>query len=538
MIQCKICNREFKSQITNSHLKTHDTNTSEYRLQFGDDSLSSVEYRAAKSRSMTGTNNPSFGQRRQWTAEQKEKLKGRIPHNKGVQMSDSQKTKLRDAAVSRNDHWRQTDTHPLKGRQVSDETKLKISQSISDYAAKNPEQMQSRTAKAIQTKIDRGYDFAPFKGRTHSQETKDKIIESTKQYRAARKTQTLDAVKLQISEMGLMLLNDIDEHFLSLRCTSCGYEFSRTKQIFKDSKRGVTRDVCDVCYPKDNSRSAAEIELYEYIVARGIVAESGNRSVIGPLELDIYIPSKNIAIEYCGLYWHGELNGKDRLYHLRKLELCAKAGIRLITVFEDEWINTPKIVLSRLDTILGLHTQSIYARKCEVREISPKDANEFLNVNHLQGSGRSNMRFGLFSANTLVSVMTFSKSNISKKVNEWEIDRFASRIGNTVIGGASKLFAAFVRTEQPNTVVTFADRRWSDETAFYDKLGFVLDSVSPPSYWYITGMKRLHRYSLRKNVTDDQTKTEWENRQLQGYDRIWDCGHFKYQFKIDTKSDK
>ena len=132
MIQCKICNREFKSQITNSHLKTHDTNTSEYRLQFGDDSLSSVEYRAAKSRSMTGTNNPSFGQRRQWTAEQKEKLKGRIPHNKGVQMSDSQKTKLRDDALSRNHHWRQTDTHPLKGHSVSDETKLKIRKVIEE----------------------------------------------------------------------------------------------------------------------------------------------------------------------------------------------------------------------------------------------------------------------------------------------------------------------------------------------------------------------------------------------------------------------
>jgi hypothetical protein len=179
MIKCKVCGQEFENVIGWKHLKKHDMTTKKYKEIHGE--VASTEYRAAISKRMTGTNNPSFGQHRHWTTEQKENIKGRIPHNKGVQMSDSQKTKLRDEALSRNHHWRQTDTHPLKGHSVSDETKLKISQSISDYAAKNPEQMQSRTAKAIQTKIDRGYDFAPFKGHTHSQETKKKISKKSKQ---------------------------------------------------------------------------------------------------------------------------------------------------------------------------------------------------------------------------------------------------------------------------------------------------------------------------------------------------------------------
>ena len=33
-------------------------------------------------------------------------------------------------------------------------------------------------------------------------------------------------------------------------------------------------------------------------------------------ELDVYIPSKHIAIEYNGIYWHSELNGKNKNYHL------------------------------------------------------------------------------------------------------------------------------------------------------------------------------------------------------------------------------
>jgi hypothetical protein len=46
--------------------------------------------------------------------------------------------------------------------------------------------------------------------------------------------------------------------------------------------------------------------------------------------------------------------------------------------------------------------------------------------------------------------------------------------------------------------------------------------------------KFYHRFSFRKDQlpkklsTFDPALTEWENMQLNGYDRVWDCGNLKY----------
>ena len=52
------------------------------------------------------------------------------------------------------------------------------------------------------------------------------------------------------------------------------------------------------------------------------------------MELDIYIPSKKIAIEYDGMVWHKAGTHYDR--ELRKYQICQKHGIRLIRVREDK----------------------------------------------------------------------------------------------------------------------------------------------------------------------------------------------------------
>lgn len=49
---------------------------------------------------------------------------------------------------------------------------------------------------------------------------------------------------------------------------------------------------------------------------------------------------------------------------------------------------------------------------------------------------------------------------------------------------------------------------------------------------------RQHRYNFRKNVLKtklpnfDNTLSEWENMQNNHYDRIWDCGNYKYILNI------
>ena len=90
------------------------------------------------------------------------------------------------------------------------------------------------------------------------------------------------------------------------------------------------------------------------------MVKSDRKTVFGH-ELDIYVPSLKLAVEFDGLYWHNELKKPD-VYHLRKTEDCAACGIRLLHVFEDEWNYKMDIVKSRISGIIGKNTV-IYARE-------------------------------------------------------------------------------------------------------------------------------------------------------------------------------
>jgi len=67
--------------------------------------------------------------------------------------------------------------------------------------------------------------------------------------------------------------------------------------------------------------------------------------------------------------------------------------------------------------------------------------------------------------------MTFSKSNLSRKISSWELNRFCSLMNHQIVGGASKLFAAFLREVSPLSVISYSDNRWSSG-GVYSALGF------------------------------------------------------------------
>jgi len=288
---------------------------------------------------------------------------------------------------------------------------------------------------------------------------------------------------------------------------------------------------CPACA---NKISQPQIDIANQIRSLGLTCFENHREIIPPYELDIYVPELFTAIEYCGLRWHSETFGKKtRNYHINKLKLCGEAGVRLITIFEDEWINKTEIVKRRLNHILTNTNNKIYARKCQIREITKEVAKQFLDIHHLQGYSGCKYRYGLYHGGELVSVMTFSKPNISKgsrgnSEGIYEINRFASSI--IVVGGASKLLNHFATNLRPNKVISYCDLRWSTGN-LYHKMGMSLVRTSAPNYWYIDKQFRIHRFALRKgNIpTDDPKLTEWENRKLQGYDRIWDCGNLVFE---------
>lgn len=279
----------------------------------------------------------------------------------------------------------------------------------------------------------------------------------------------------------------------------------------------------------------SENELAEFL--EKFVPIIRNKRFKGIKELDIFIPSKNIAIEYNGLYWHSD-KFVTKNYHLDKTLNCKKEGIRLIHIFEDEWIFKKEIVKSRLINILGLENNKIHARKCKISLISKEEEKEFLKNNHIQGYINSAIRLGLLYNGELVSVMTFSKlRNIlghKNKKNSYELLRFCNKINTFVVGGASKLFKFFTNNFNYEELISYADRRWSCGN-LYEKLNFEFCGYTNPNYWYAKQNKRLHRSNFTKNrlVKSGFPKelTEKDIMNNNGYSRIYDCGNLKFIIK-------
>ena len=292
------------------------------------------------------------------------------------------------------------------------------------------------------------------------------------------------------------------------------------------------------CPKCSNNNSKSEQDIANFLKNNGFKVITKIRRIIKPYELDIYVPKMKIAIEYNGLRWHSEIFEKNKNYHLMKTVLSEKHGIQLIHIFEDEWLGKQEIVKSRLKSIFGIIDSKIFARKCIIKEVSFKESKDFLENNHIQGNCMSKYRYGLYFNDELVSLMTFGnkRKNLGSlnEENTYELLRFCNKLNTTVVGGASKLLKYFIRKHNPKEIISYCDRRWSQGN-MYEKLGFTLDHISQPNYFYVIGQKRENRYKYRKSELIKQgfnkEKTENEIMTERGIYRIYDCGTKVYIWK-------
>lgn len=293
---------------------------------------------------------------------------------------------------------------------------------------------------------------------------------------------------------------------------------------------------CKICHPtRPNFRSQEENQVFDYLASLNITAYQRDRSIINPHELDIVCPDNRIAIEYCGLYWHSELSsGKLSDYHINKMNLCNQKGYRLITIFSDEWTLKQNIVKSKLAAIFNRATGHVNARSCQITTLTYEQSKYFYDQYHLQGDTRATTHLGLTFQNQIVAAMSFGKPRVFiKGVDaQYELIRYAT--ATHVRGGAGRLLKHFEINYQPQSLVSYADARWS-EGNMYKTLGFEkVDKKLTPGYWYtLDYTTREHRFNYTKHNLVKQgynkSLTEWEIMQTVGYDRIWDCGQFVYR---------
>lgn len=309
----------------------------------------------------------------------------------------------------------------------------------------------------------------------------------------------------------------------------CGQEY-----VYESDYQGHLK--CPKCFP---IRSKKQYEIYEWLNQFNVNCIFNDRQLIKPKELDIL--TETFAIEYDSLMFHssgksnwGALDNESHANHISKLISVESKGIQLFRIFSNEWHSKQNIWKSVILSKLNL-TNRIYARKTVVRQVSSNEAVLFENDNHLQGSGISSIRLGLEYNGQLVSLMTFGKSRFNKNY-EYELIRFCSLINTTVVGGASKLLKYFENTYKPKSLISYANRRWSQGN-LYEKLGFEKIRETKPNYFYFKGgdnsvLESRNKYQKHKlsGLLEhfDSSLSETENMFNNGYRKIYDCGNLVF----------
>lgn len=283
--------------------------------------------------------------------------------------------------------------------------------------------------------------------------------------------------------------------------------------------------------------SSTELQLQAFVDTLNVEYRTSARNVIRKdsdhaLELDIYIPSKNVAIEFDGLYWHSEVH-KPNDYHQVKSRLCREKGIRLLHIYGDDWLQKQDICKSIIKASLGIYEKRVFARKCEVRDISTSQYSEFLQENHIQGKVNSSIRKGLFFEDELLQVIGLGKSRFKK--DEIELHRMCTKLNTQVVGGFSKLIASL----DLESFVTFVDLALFDGKG-YEATGFEFVSETKPNYWYLDkgcnsrmSRQKCQKHKLKTLLGEsfDPNLTEVQNMHKAGYVRFFDSGNFKLIWK-------
>jgi hypothetical protein len=324
----------------------------------------------------------------------------------------------------------------------------------------------------------------------------------------------------------------INKHIISLNNTRDNIICS--KSCLKKHKTNIYKT-----NNTSNSVSYRELSVYNFVKFYNNNTINSALNIIPPYELDVYIPDKKIAIEFDGLFYHSHKNGKKhQSYHLQKTLLCSTKSIRLIHLFEDEWIYKNKLVKSRIKDITNNFKYSIDTTKCDIKYISNDDLilNKFICKYYLGDYAKCDINVGLYYKNRLISVLGINKIKSSKnQYNEFQICLYCSINNFNINNGLNLLIQNFENKYNPNLIKVNVDKRWSIPNT-YINLGFKVDLDKPPNYWYTNknACIRVNKHFFKHDTLKiklpiyNSKLNDWDNITNNGWDKIWDCGNYVF----------
>lgn len=451
-------------------------------------------------------------------------------------------------------------TNPTQSQVIKEKSKKTC---LEKYGVENPNQSLEVRQKTKQTCLERYGTENPLSSkevRTKSKETwlknfgvdnpwkssqiKEKIIQSNlnkfgtknpaqselikKKAEQTRRKNYYDHYLKVLAAKGITLLSSKEDYVqskpLKFRCLQ-GHEWINENNAYGDCYQHIH---CPECQKQQFSSNSEKL-LLEYIktLYSGPIEEN-TRKVLNKKELDIYLPEKKLAFEFDGTVYHSDqYRSKD--YHQKKTLGCRDLGIRLIHIFEYEWMYKQEKIKALIRSSLGFFEKRIYARQCQVKSISSSQYEEFLDLYHLQGSVKSSQRLGLFYQDKLVAVIGFGQSRFKK--SEIELHRYCVKSDYQIIGGFSKL----IKHSNQHHFISYIDlSHYSGQG--YESIGFKQLSITQPSYVYVKGKTILNRMQCQKHKLAKFLKdfnpnlSESENMAINGFYKIYDSGNLKVEY--------
>lgn len=289
----------------------------------------------------------------------------------------------------------------------------------------------------------------------------------------------------------------------------------------------------DQCRQASSARSTINDKFKQLCESKGIQLQSEYH--IKSFSYDFKVVNQNILIEIDPTYTHNSKGnhwnekGIAVDYHKIKSDTAVSNGLRCIHLFD--WDDANK-VLDMLEP-----KQNVYARQCEILDVSDKVTHEFLNLYHLQNTCKGQkVKLGLYYKEKLLQIMTFGKPRYNKRY-DWELLRLCTHPQYRIVGGASKLFKNFIINYNPQSIISYCDlSKFTGD--IYTQLGMKLLYISPPAKVWSSGKQRITDNLLRQRGFDQLFKTNFgkgtNNEELMlkyGWLPVYDCGQAVYEWE-------
>lgn len=304
-------------------------------------------------------------------------------------------------------------------------------------------------------------------------------------------------------------------------CGACGSEYS---PWWMNIRRGVSL----TCGCLTSRVSSVSLGIKSFLDSKHVPIEQEYK--IGDYKYDFVSIDKRVVVEFNGLRWHSfpQSKSQDR----KKYNNAVLHGYRPITIFEDEWVHRQSVMEIILNNLLNTsRLVSLRPSACEIRPVPSTEADAFYAKTHYIGPVKAPINYAVFYGQAMVACMSFKRPARQQVKHDYELVRMSSDGLHRVHGIWSKLFNRFITERNPSSIVTYSDNRFFNG-AVYGKMGFVHDGNVPQDYYWVKGLRRVHKSSMRKSKEEKSMgMTESELRESDGWRKLFDLGKTRWVYR-------